>query len=243
MTGSSISWLGLDERKEVALALVQVPGDDSAPDVEAQGLDDLPSEILSSSRVSENEVDYPIIREMHLAGTDMTTRANPMTEMIHELGVAPLTWNQFIQPPTWPEGLNHGEAVFQRRSRRNFVKTPISQKCMGALLASLCYSEPGDSARESTYDRSICTGFLVGQAEDMAPGFYLLDTVKKATGLISPGSFTETMAHICLDQAWLTNVALHFLFLTNLEVLDRTWGAEDIAMPCSLGAVWGRGSI
>jgi SagB-type dehydrogenase family enzyme len=97
---------------------------------------------------------------------------------------------------------------------------------MGALLASLCYSESGDSARKSTYDQSICTGFLVGQAEEMAPGFYLLDTVKKATGLISPGSFTETMAHICLDQAWLTNVAIHFLFLSNLEILDRTWGAR-----------------
>jgi nitroreductase len=29
---------------------------------------------------------------------------------------------------------------------------------------------------------------------------------------------------ICLDQAWLVNAGVHFLFLANLEVLEKTWG-------------------
>jgi nitroreductase len=32
------------------------------------------------------------------------------------------------------------------------------------------------------------------------------------------------MAHIALDQAWLAHTAIHFLFFTNFEMLDRTWG-------------------
>ncbi len=34
------------------------------------------------------------------------------------------------------------------------------------------------------------------------------------------------MAHVCLDQAWLANAAVHFVFMTNLHTLDRVWGAR-----------------
>jgi SagB-type dehydrogenase family enzyme len=95
-----------------------------------------------------------------------------------------------------------------------------------ALLDSLCVKDMTDSTGESMYDRSFCTGFLVGNVEDMAPGFYLLDVERESTGLISSGVFMKRMARICLDQAWLTDAAIHFLFITNLDILDRTWGAR-----------------
>ena len=44
--------------------------------------------------------------------------------------------------------------------------------------------------------------------------------------MVAQGAFTEKMARICLDQMWLANAGIHFLFLTNLHVLDRTWGAR-----------------
>jgi nitroreductase len=34
------------------------------------------------------------------------------------------------------------------------------------------------------------------------------------------------MARICLDQRWLANAGIHFIFLTNLEVVECTWGAR-----------------
>ena len=34
------------------------------------------------------------------------------------------------------------------------------------------------------------------------------------------------MAWICLDQRWLTNAGVHFLFVSNLDVLDGTCGAR-----------------
>ena len=60
----------------------------------------------------------------------------------------------------------------------------------------------------------------------MEPGFYLLDTSKPNLGLVTSGNFMESMARICLDQQWLANAATHFLFLSNLEFMDRTWGAR-----------------
>jgi SagB-type dehydrogenase family enzyme len=34
------------------------------------------------------------------------------------------------------------------------------------------------------------------------------------------------MAHICLDQAWLANAAVHFLFLANLNLVDKHFGVR-----------------
>ena len=42
--------------------------------------------------------------------------------------------------------------------------------------------------------------------------------------LSSQGFWMDKMAHVCLDQAWLANCALHFVFLTNLDCLEQTWG-------------------
>jgi nitroreductase len=47
-----------------------------------------------------------------------------------------------------------------------------------------------------------------------------------AESMVAQGGFTEKMARICLDQRWLANAGIHFLFMTNLHVLDRTWGAR-----------------
>ena len=37
------------------------------------------------------------------------------------------------------------------------------------------------------YDQSVAVGFLVGQAEGMEPGFYLLDRKSESWALVSPG--------------------------------------------------------
>jgi nitroreductase len=42
--------------------------------------------------------------------------------------------------------------------------------------------------------------------------------------MAASGLFPERMAHVCLDQAWLASAAVHFLFMTNLKVLDQLWG-------------------
>jgi nitroreductase len=34
----------------------------------------------------------------------------------------------------------------------------------------------------------------------------------------------DQMTHICLDQEWLRNASVHFVFLTNLAVIQDLWG-------------------
>jgi nitroreductase len=53
-----------------------------------------------------------------------------------------------------------------------------------------------------------------------------LDSFSESYSIITRKSIIAKMAHICLDQTWLANAAVHFVFLTNLNTLDRVWGAR-----------------
>jgi SagB-type dehydrogenase family enzyme len=120
--------------------------------------------------------------------------------------------------------MNYAETVFKRRSRRNFVQTELSVTRLAALLALLCGSghEPEDAPLFEK--EALCVGFLSGNVQDLSPGLYLLDLEQGQMALSSQGFVIDKMAHVCLDQAWLANGALHFVFLTNLTLLDETWG-------------------
>jgi hypothetical protein len=218
--------LGLDETREVALAVIRVPDDDSIQEAEKGEIDGLPNNLKKASRVSENEIPYPAIREVHEAGIADFQAPTGDLDMACEIGVTPENRIKIPNSLPWPDVMNYREALFHRRSRRNFVKMPIGKEAMMALLDTLCDSDASDSSQEAGYDRSVCPGFLAGHAEALEPGFYLMETSKRAFGKAGAGTYLETAARICLDQAWLTQAAVHFLFISNLDLIDRTCGAR-----------------
>jgi SagB-type dehydrogenase family enzyme len=211
--------LGLDDRKEAALAIIEVPGGRVLFPELKEPIAPLPESVLQASRASAEETDYPAIREIHEAGIPLVS-SKPGTEMTHSLGIAPKAWMSIRTSGPWPEITHYPDAVFRRRSRRNFVKKALSKEPMDALLHAICRSAgPPD-------EEGLAVGFLVGQAEDWSPGFYLLDRKNEAWAIVSSGPSTAKSTSICLDQAWLVNAGVHFLFLSNLEMLEKTWGAR-----------------
>ncbi len=74
------------------------------------------------------------------------------------------------------------------------------------------------------YASAISIGFLAGNIEELAPGFYLTDTVNKTAGYVDFEPTTYKMAAACLNQQWLRSASAHFLFMTNLNTIDRFWG-------------------
>jgi len=209
--------LGFDVAKEVTLAVAHVPGAEPIPDETGQEIDELPEDLRNASRVAEKEIDYRALREIHMAGSSVISQTGSDFEIMNELGVISDRPTRIEPPEPWPESMNYAEAVLNRRSRRNFVKEAISKDCFMALL---------DALKASPYHQTICIGFLLGNAEEVIPGFYVLDSERKSIGLVTGGFFMDKIAHICLDQEWLANAAIHFLFLTNLDVLDRELGAR-----------------
>jgi len=216
--------LGIDDNREAVLTLIHVPDVEAKAVDSALNIDPLPHEFKEASRVSEKEIDYPVIREIHQAGALMKRVMEHRTEMTGELGVEAGPWTKMSPLVTWPEIRSYTDAVLYRRSRRNFIESPMRQDSIEALLESLCVRESPVSDKTRGHEGAVCVGFLIGSVEDMTPGFYLMDTVREAYGLVKDGFFMEKMARVCLDQLWLTHTAVHFLFLSNLEVLERHWG-------------------
>jgi SagB-type dehydrogenase family enzyme len=218
--------LGLDETKEVCLAITHVFSGNPVSDSRDQEIDSLPNAIRSASRVSAREIDYPTVREFHRSGASKTRGSTREPEALHGSGVAPETWKKPATPTGWPEIMNYSEALYHRRSKRNFIKQTMSQDSHAVLVSSAFSEISSLSVATAEYNRSLFMGFLADDVEGTEPGFYLLDFSRESTGLVSPGLFIERMARVCLDQMWLKNAAVHFLFLADPDRLDHLWGAR-----------------
>jgi len=54
----------------------------------------------------------------------------------------------------------------------------------------------------------------------------IVDPEKRQIGRAGSGDLTVAMTDACFNQAWLKNTALHFVLMTNLEILDQDPGAR-----------------
>jgi SagB-type dehydrogenase family enzyme len=218
------SLLGLDELREVCLALVCVSGDDVDEAAAGTSLSQPAGSTKEAGRVSGCEIDYPEIREIHASSVRTVSPSDTIEDMRDKLGLVPTSSKPIAPAEQWPEEMTFAEAVNRRRSMRNFVKTELSHDSFSALVESVSNVKEALAVPEASGMRSVSVGFLADNVEGIAPGFYLLDSDGKSVKPVYEGPMMDSMAHICLDQAWLANCALHFLFLTNLELLERTWG-------------------
>ena len=143
----------------------------------------------------------------------------------------------WIEPPQGPgpvERLGLCAAMAARRSRRNFVVSPLPRGCLAKVLADLCAplspGAPGAAASPfsgpdvNPVERACRVGFLAGEEVHLAQGFYLLDRETGAIAFCRPGNLRPAMAGVCLDQAWMRNAALQVCFFADLPELERNLG-------------------
>jgi SagB-type dehydrogenase family enzyme len=215
--------LGLDNHKEVVLAAVSVFGEKPIAQEDQRPLEKLAPSFGLASRVAAKEVDYPAVREIHSAGSIIPSSTKTRPESHDHLGLNITEWIKNPIAPNKTEIMTFAQAVYQRRSKRNFVQENLKRDQFDSLMNTLC--EPVFSSDiKRDYLASFTMGILVNQVEKMESGFYIVDHRNNSTGLVSPGQRAKQMARICLDQAWLANAALHVVFLTNLKLLEETWG-------------------
>ena len=212
--------LGLDEKREVCLAVCQVSGPDELKKGDGKkDIAELVDSVKGASKVSDKEFEYPAIADIHLAGVIKV----PATKVaVPELDPV-CARIQIKNPAPWPEKTNYEDAFLLRRSRRNFIPTLLSRKYLMALLECLTMTCRIVSS-ENEYQSSVRTGFITGNVEGFEPGFYLTDELESSFEMVDSGSFTGLLASICLDQKWLANAAVHFLFITDLKKLEQYYG-------------------
>lgn len=214
-------FLGLDDKREGALAVCRVNGtSDSLGSTGATIVTDLSDEVKKASRVAPMEFTVPEINRIHTAGYEMVSGKSDL-KMCGELGVTAILKAPVPSERGTDEPLLYPEAVFKRRSSRNFVNGVFPASSFQALLRAIHAKGLGDADRAL---QNVCIGFLTGSVESLEDGFYLMDENGEDMGLVKTGTFIEVMSHICLDQTWLARASLHILFICNVEKLEREWG-------------------
>ena len=216
--------LGLDDSKEVTLAVACIPNKEPYDQSSVQNLEKLPLEIQKASITTNQEVDYPAMRGIHQASSIVLNQKRDIPDMSKEIGLSADSYEKIPSSLTWPETVDYPDTLFQRRSHRRFIKNLMSKDCLMALVDTLCIKDFQDSDMASSYEESLGTGFIINKVNDFPSGLYLLNRANQSIGLVSPDVSTSQMARICLGQSWLADAAVHFLFMTNLDLLDQTAG-------------------
>lgn len=216
--------LGLDDQKEVSLAVCHVPGGDILKDPsERKIFPELGTFFRGTSKVSDKEIEYPPIYGIHHAGVVKDTGLAIPDDMEAPGFAGGQTTGTDVTTDAWPEILNCQEAFLQRRSHRNFVPKTLSHHCLSSLLECLHMAKiEQDSDPENVTGTSV--GVIIGNAEGYEPGYYRTDESETSLQVLHQGQLAHLMAHICLDQDWMANAAVHFLFIADLKKIDQDWG-------------------
>ncbi len=205
------AFLGLDPDREWSLTAVSLKGratPDSLPPAQDRAL-------AEYSRVSAGEKAY---KELEGILDRLRQPFRPLEEAGEgaDMGLCPGPWQALPQPPE-PEGeASLGRCLSLRCSKRNFVRSPLAAAHLGGLARMMTLET----------DLPFSVGLLLGGAEGISGGFYLLDREARNLALVRPGDLRREMAGACLDQAWLAQSAVHFVFLADLARLDRAGGAR-----------------
>lgn len=121
-----------------------------------------------------------------------------------------------VQPPHVPAST--ASTLMTRRSRRNFIPTDAAHRDLADVIGMVCNDVlPGCS-------QAISCGFLASPHSGLTPGYHRINRTDCTTTLIKPGNHMAIAARVCLDQGWLENAALHFVFTANLEALNQLCG-------------------
>jgi SagB-type dehydrogenase family enzyme len=216
--------LGLDGSREVCFAVIPAWAAHVSSGEEALPLEAPRHDLAEESRCARRDTDYPEIREIHAASCRVVEVKEPFPDMLARLGPQLGPAQPIPEAHESAEFMSYPEAVFKRRSMRNFAEQEINAESFGALLRMLCSTAMVNAHAEPGPSHAVAVGFLANKVPGFEPGFYLLNTVNQTVHLVFPGLMGSHMAHVCLDQVWLENCAVHFLFLTNLGLLDRTYG-------------------
>jgi SagB-type dehydrogenase family enzyme len=218
--------IGLDSRREVCLACINVHGKSFSTSSAHINIEPLTPEFIVAGRVSKHEILYDEIQDIYRAGIGIPEKVETDPRINKDLGVGAGRWIQIDRKNIIKREMGFVESVIKRRSRRNFINRSLSQNVFMRLLDLICFSWDQNSSEEHFSSSSITIGFLTDNIEKFQSGFYLMDPLEWKIGLVTGEKLIDKMASVCLDQKWLRNACVHFLFVTNLAVIDKNWGSR-----------------
>lgn len=217
--------LDLDEQKEVAFTLVPV-GHGSTPAPLKSKIEPLE---LTVAPYSKTEVDYPAMRQMHLASSLSSVeevakwRGGSVPSSKSDAGMNAVEIS--LQPMSDSEipADTIEQVILRRGSTRKFSRAPISFTQLSTLLDRATRGIPADFLNPpGTQLNDIY--LVANQVDGLAPGSYLYQREKRNLLLLKEGDFREQVKYLGLEQELPGDASVNFFFLTDLAKILARFG-------------------
>jgi SagB-type dehydrogenase family enzyme len=219
--------LGLDVAREAALEVVPLgPATPPAPAVAVAPL------ALETLPLSEAEVDYPALREVH-AASSLATPEDVRRWRAALAGVAvdaPARGDAVPLPAPRPRaGRGLGETIQHRGSTRRFGHAPLAADELATVLWAAARPIEGD-VRADLVEVHLIVNAVAGVAE----GAYRYDAAAHALVPLAGGRFRREAGYLTLEQALGADAAAVLFFLAPLDAVltaagDRGYRAVNLA--------------
>src|SRR6266481_4458478 len=216
--------LDVDTEREVAFSLVAVGHADGLPPHAAAEM--LPLR-LETVPLSQREVDYPLMREMHEASSlDSKEEAEewrgrtPVTDFPPPAGpiisFKPLSDAEMPRDPI--------EQVIQRRgSTRKFARSPITLAQLSTMLDRATRGVPADFLDPPGAQLNDLY-LIIHAVEGLTPGAYVFHRSRGALECLKQGDFRAEAGYLGLQQELPADAAVDIFFLADLRPLLQRFG-------------------
>jgi SagB-type dehydrogenase family enzyme len=233
--------LDVDPQREVALSLVPIgkvaePPSERPTAILPLGLETVP--------LSQKEVDYPAMREMHAASSLLSSQEvlawRGKTLVANRNGPA----GERIQPQPLPEAEIPREPIEQvilrRGSTRHFAREAISFALLSTLLDRSTRGVQADFLEP--LGTQLNHLYLIAHAvEGLRSGAYFFDRERRALELLKEGDFRSRAGYLGLEQDLPADASVAIFFLADLPAILEHFGNRGYrAVQLEAGIIGGK---
>ena len=220
--------LDVDPEREVAFSLAALghvaalPPQSSAetlPLIAPLGLETVP--------LSQREVDYPLMREMHAASSlhsaeevEMWRGHTPMTNFPPPAG--PVVQLQPLSDAEMPRDPIE-QVILRRGSSRRFARTAISLAQLSTLLDRATRGVPADFLDPPGAQLNHLY-LIVHAVEGVEPGAYVFHRSRGLLERLKQGNFRAEAGYLGLEQELPADAAVDIFFLADLQPILQRFG-------------------
>jgi SagB-type dehydrogenase family enzyme len=235
--------IGVDGKHEVVLSLLTLGHSVDAP-IEEAPADELPELELDVLPLSPEQVDYPLIYEMH-AASSLTSGAE-VAEWRRAAIDSPRPEAPGVMiplSPAPPDQLPHEsiEEVIQRRaSTRRFARKAISYAELSTVLDRATRSIPADYLDGQAAQLNDIY-LIVNRVDGLAAGAYFYRRDESSLELLKEGDFSDEAAYLTLEQDLGGAASVTLFFLADLNnVFDHLGNRGYRAAQMEAGIIGGK---
>ena len=248
--------LDVDSQREVAFSLVALGHDSELSAQPALPSPTAPRTLaeilplgLETVPLSRDEIDYPLMREMHAASSlhsadEVTawrgrTPLDParMTNLPPAAGpVVQLTPLSDAEMPRDPIE----QVILRRGSSRQFARTPISLTQLSTMLDRATRGIPADFLNPLGSQLNHLY-LIVHAVEGLESGAYVFHRDRKVLECLKQGNFRDEAGYLGLEQQLPADAAVDIFFLADLRpILDRFGNRGYRAVQLEAGILGGK---